>query len=241
MKRFYTSVTAENTGKGFRILLDGRPVKTMMKQDLLVPVSGLVPAVVAEWEDQKQKIVPDSMPLTQILNTMQDRISRERAAIMKHVMKYFDTDLLCYRADFPPELVQKQTQLRQPWIKWFEEKYHCKLLQTSGLTALKQDEAARMKIQKEIDGLSDLLFTVLQLTASLSGSLILSLALLSHAAAAREVFDCVFLEELLKENIYNADKYGKDPMQEKQQKSVLRDLEACALVIEMVNKQSSCA
>lgn len=231
MKRFYTLVSTDKTPNGFRILLDGRPVKTAAKVDLLIPNQIIADAVMTEWSGQENKIVPNTMPLTQILNTKIDRISKDRAVITSYVLKYFDTDLLCYRADFPPALAQKQQDLWQPWLDWFETQYGVVMKTSTGITALRQDTRAHAAVQKDINALSDAQFTILQLVASLAGSLVLALAFVHGKASPQDIMNAAFLEEHFKDGIYNAEKYGRDPMQEKQQKSALRDLDAAAFFL----------
>ena len=108
MKRFYKLVSTKKEPGGFGVCLDGKPVKTPSGTLLLAPTENLADEIVKEWAAQEEIIVPDSMPLTQILTTKIDRISKERQAMSEAVMKYLDTDLLCYRTTEPPELAQMQ-------------------------------------------------------------------------------------------------------------------------------------
>lgn len=232
MKRFYSEVTYDKTEEGYRILLDGRPVKTPSKKELLAPTIKIAQAVTEEWQAQTDVINPQTMPLTQILNTKQDRIGKERKAIEIYVMKYLHSDLLCYRADFPPKLVQKQMQLWQPWLDWFERKYGSALLITNGLKALQQDQTTFQKIEAEVRALDDLKFTLFQLVVSVSGSIVIGLAFIHGAVTPEEIFEVTFLEEHFKDGIYNAEKYGQDPSQEKQQLSAMVDLKASMFILQ---------
>lgn len=234
MKRFYTLVSTDKTTNGFRILLDGRAVKTSSKVDLVIPNQSIADAVMREWVAQEKKIIPNTMPLTQILNTKIDRVSQNRTTITEYLVKYFDTDLLCYRADFPPALAQKQQELWQPWLEWFEKNYGFVLKTTTDLIALKQDDEARAAVLKDIDTLNDDLFTILQLVASIAGSLVLGLSFIHRASVPKDIIEATFLEEHFKDGIYNAEKYGQDPMQEKQQKAAKRDLDACFFFLKNV-------
>lgn len=234
MKRFYTLVSTQETPAGFRILLDGRAVKTASKQDLLIGTQSLADGVMAEWSAQEIHITPNLMPLTQILNTKIDRISKERAAITAYVMKYLDTDLLCYRACDPPALVACQDQLWQPWLEWFEACFGVALCTTTQLSALPRNQAAYDAVLKQIQAMDDDRFTVLQLVASLSGSLVLALAFLAGKADVEDVMRAAFLEEHFKDQVYNAEKYGQDPLQEKQQNAALKDLTACKFLLQNI-------
>ena len=63
MKRFYEDVSVDEIDGGFRILLDGRPLKTPGKATLLTPVQGVAEAVGSEWREQGEKIEPSAMPI----------------------------------------------------------------------------------------------------------------------------------------------------------------------------------
>lgn len=97
MKKFYTLVSSTKSDDGYVIQLDGKPVQTLLKQDLIAPSQALADAIIAEWSAQGDEVKPDTMPLTQILITAIDKI-RDREVITASVMKYLDTDLVCYWA-----------------------------------------------------------------------------------------------------------------------------------------------
>ena len=180
-----------------------------------------------EWSAQEGKIIPDTMPLTQIITTQMDRVSQERDVMSKSVLKYFDTDLICYPADEPEGLVQEQERVWGALRGWFAEIFGETLLTTASLAALTQPQKAHQKIAAYIHGLDDEHFTILQLVTALSGSVILGIAFTHGRVNARDVFEACFIEEAFKDKIYNAEKYGADPIIEKKQKGTMRDLIAC--------------
>ena len=81
MKRIYKIVSTKNTPKGYEILLDDRPLKTPGKKSFLLPCEALAQEVMREWAGQGKKIIPDTMPITQIICTKIDRVCSERAAM----------------------------------------------------------------------------------------------------------------------------------------------------------------
>ncbi|MFK7839809.1 MAG: ATP12 family protein [Bdellovibrionales bacterium] len=226
MKRFYTLVSTQKTDQGFLITLDGRPVKTAMKHELLAPNEKLANALVKEWAGQEDKIIPDSMPMTQILSTKIDRVSHERNAMQAAMFKYLDTDLLCYRADDPPELKNRQKETWDQYLDWFKSHYEYDLKTTYGLAAITQEQGAHDKIHSEIKAMNDDDFTLLQLIVSISGSLILGLAAMHKKANAEDIFTAMRVEETFKAEIYNEDFYGSDPAQEAKDKAIQADLKA---------------
>ena len=226
MKRFYKIVTTQTVPGGFEIHLDGKPVKTPARRILLAPTKDLANALQHEWATQETTIVPDAMPLTQILTTAIDRIADDRATIEEGVLAYLDTDLLCYRATDPDTLIARQARLWNPWLVWFEKAYGARLETTDQIRALRQDEAAHHAVRAAVQSLAILPFTLLQLVVSLSGSLVLGLAFTAGKADADIVFRAFYAEEDFKAEIYNAALHGFAPHEEKSRASVRRDLDA---------------
>lgn len=235
MKRFYKLVSHSQTPNGYEIMLDGKAVNTPAKHKLLCPNEGLANAVMTEWAAQEDGIKPDTMPLTQLISTKIDRVSHERAAMSAALLKYLDTDLLCYRTDDPEELAQAQARVWDRWLSWLEDVYDIRLDTTLSLKALKQPQAAHDFVADYVKNLDDDRFTIFQLVTATSGSLILALAFIEKAANADDVFEAGRVEETYQDKLYKADQYGPDPAQEKKDKITRRDLEAAALYLGLLN------
>jgi chaperone required for assembly of F1-ATPase len=235
MKRFYKLVSTQETNNGYLIMLDGRAVKTAMKEELLASTEALANALVLEWSGQEEEIVPDSMPLTQILSTKIDRVAKERSAMEEILFKYVDTDLLCYRTDHPPELQTAQEEAWDGYLEWFENEHGANLETTHAITALTQSAAAHDAIQSNIKSLSDDHFTVLQLVSSSCGSLVLGLAALVGKANADELYAAIRVEEKFKAEIYNEEFYGGDPAQEQKDKAIQADLKSALEYLELLS------
>ena len=237
MKRFYKLVSTAQEGDGWAILLDGKPVNTPAKNQLIASSQGLANALVQEWAGQEESIVPESMPLTQIASTKIDRVSAEREAMSETLLKYVNTDLLCYRTEEPEEMAKAQEDAWGPWLTWFADEYGCTLQTTTSLTSLEQDHAAHMAISSVIKSLSDDEFTVFQLVSSIAGSLVLAMAFMAGRVSAQEVFDTARVEEHFKAALYNEEKYGPDPAQEKKDQAALADLEAAQTYLRLATAE----
>lgn len=236
MKRFYKTVATQKTDNGFLVVLDARPVKTAMRADLCAPNENLANALMREWAEQDGDIIPDTMPLTQILSTKIDRVSNEREAMQSYMFKYLDTDLLCYRTDGPPpELGETQNKTWDPYLEWFAKHFGVTLQTTTALKALSQDPKAHEIVQKTITELDDDRFTAFQLITSLCGSLVLGLAALNKQINADEIFGAMRVEENFKAEIYNEEFYGADPAQESKDKSIKEDLHAAIHYLELLD------
>lgn len=226
MKRLYKCVSSEKVEGGYHIFLDGRPVKTKSKVFLCAPHVEIAERLVQEWSDQADDIVPDTMPFTQILNTQIDRVSVERDAMSAAVLKYLDTDLLCYPADTPEALATLQQKSWQPFLDGFEKEFGHILRTTTTLEAVRHPAQVHEAVAHYVHGLDDAHFTILQLVTSVSGSLVLALAMVHGAASALSVLEACFIEESFKDGLYNAEKYGSDPMLGKSKKSAMVDFSA---------------
>lgn len=234
MKKFYKLVTVAQGGAGqdktgYVIHLDGKPVQTPSRVPLCAPNKALAEAIAAEWTAQGEKIDPETMPLTQILTTAQDHVVRERAGITAKMLQYLDTDLLCYRAELPQDLAERQAACWDEWLGWFERTYGSALITTTALQALTQPEAAQRAVADTVAALDDMRFCVLQLVTMLTGSLVLGLAFTAAEASPEQVFNAANIEENYKYQIYNEAEHGTAPQQEKTQRAMQRDLEAARL------------
>ncbi|HEU4837811.1 MAG TPA: ATP12 family protein [Micavibrio sp.] len=225
MKRVYKVASHTKTEDGWVVQLDGKSVKTPSGQPLAAPNRIIADAIVREWSDQKDDIVPDSMPITQILNTAIDRM-RERDVMTKTLLSYLDTDLLCYRVKEPLELSKRQKEVWDRWLTWFDEHFESPLDVTFGIEALKQDSDTHKQIWNYIEALDEYYFAVLQIVTSLSGSIVLGLAFLESEAGPEDIFNAAELEEIYHAQLAGEDVHGADPVQERRQKAMKRDLES---------------
>lgn len=228
MKRFYKEVSVVKEGEGYAVHLDGKPIRTPSKSILIASHENMAALSKAEWDAQGDKIDHTTMPVTQLLNTKQDRISGQRGALEDEVLKYINTDLLCYRADAPEELVARQDKIWQPHLDWFSKQYGPEFETTHGLGVLKQDQNIHDAIDREIRALDDDRFTLVQMITPACGSIILALAFIKGAASADDLLACAYLEEDYKFDFYNEAVHGGDPLTEKKKAILRRDLEAAA-------------
>ena len=223
MKRIYKVASHTKTEDGYVIQLDGKSVKTPLAQPLAAPNRTIADAIVKEWASQGDEIVPEIMPATQMLTTAIDGI-RERDAITKTLLKYLDTDLLCYRVKEPAELAKRQKEVWDRWLAWFDEHFESPLEVTFGIKALEQDADTHKQIWNYLEALDEYYFTILQIVTSLTGSIVLGLAFIEHEAQPEDIFNAAELEEIYHAEIAGEDVHGADPVQDRRQKVMKREL-----------------
>lgn len=234
MKRFYKLVTVTESDGGYAVHLDGKPVNTPAGKSLVSPTMALAEAIAAEWRSQEETINPNAMPLTQLLITTLDRVSADRAAITDGVLRYLDTDLLCYRTDNPQALGARQAELRDPWLKWFGAQAGAELSVTTSLSALSQPEAAHHYLKEQARALPAPVFCVFQLLTALSGSVILALAFIRRDIGEDQFYDAVMAEEHFKAELYDEEKYGAAPHEEKKHADLREEIKAARHFLDLL-------
>ena len=236
MKRTYKMASYTKTDEGFAIQLDGKSIKTPMGQTLAAPNRAIADAIVQEWSSQGDVVHHDNLQITQFLTTALDQ-SRERAAITKVLLKYLDTDLLCYRVKEPQEISKRQKEVWDRWLTWFDEHFESPLEVTYGIDALKQDPDTHKQIWNYLEALDEFYFTVLQIVTSQTGSIVLGLAFLEHEASIDDVFNASELEEIYHSEIAGEAIHGADPVQERRQATLRRELETSKRFLELLDQE----
>ena len=175
-KRFYKSAdVAEREGGAFAVLLDGRQVKTPGKP-LAVPARGLAEAIAAEWNAQGETIVPASLPLTKLANTAIDAVAERKGEVVEDIIKYAATDLVCYRAEYPAELIAVQAAAWDPILGWAAARHGAPLLTSVGIAHVAQPEASLAALRGIVAAMDVFRLTALHVMTALTGSALIALA-----------------------------------------------------------------
>lgn len=206
IKRFYKDASAHQEDAGaFSIRLDGKAIKTPGARPLAVPSRALAEAIAAEWRDQGEQVQPSTMPMTQLASTCLDRVGPERAHMVEQLINYVGTDLLCYRAASPADLVARQTAVWQPVLDWAAQALDAPLLTTTGLVAVTHPPASVAALRRRIEGLDDWRLTTLQSATVAMGSVILGLALEAGRLDGEAAYQASQLDET-----YQIEQWGED-------------------------------
>lgn len=218
-RRFYTAVTVMPAGTGWRVHLDGKPLRSPAKQDFDIPTRALAEAIAAEWAAQGERVAPQTMPLMQLAATAIDRVRPERERVLAETAGYAGSDLICYRAAEPEDLARRQEELWQPLVAWASERYDVSLAVTTGIVAVPQPEHTLAGLRRVLEGADDFALTALAAMTGAAGSLVIALALAEGRIDAAAAADAALLDEL-----YQAQKWGSDPEAEARRAAIRRDL-----------------
>lgn len=221
MKRFYKDVSVAEEGGAFHILLDGRTLKTQAKATLELPTKALAEAVAQEWRDVGEDIDPTVMPLTRLSFAAIDGVKVDRARVADHALSFGATDLLSYRADTPQELIARQAAAWNPLLDWAAERHGAKLNVTAGITHVEQPAEAIAALRKAIDAQPDFALAALHTATTITGSLVLALALVERHLSAEQAFAAATIDET-----FQAEKWGMDHEAEQRLKRHAEELSA---------------
>jgi chaperone required for assembly of F1-ATPase len=204
MKRFWRNATYEAVPGGFRILLDGRPMRLPGGPALIVAQAALAEALRDEWQNAGSfgsEMTFDDVPLTRLAGTAQERIAPDSASVVESLLRYGETDLLCYRAERPEALVHRQAREWQPLLDWAALTFDAPLRVTSGVNPIVQPPSSIAALRRALDRYDAAALAGLGLAVPALGSLVLGLALAegrldADSAYALASLDAVFQEEM---------------------------------------------
>src|SRR5262252_2368653 len=182
-RRFYQRADVEDADGEFRVVLDGRPVKTPARRALAAPKRALAQALAAEWDAQRDVIDPAKMPLTRLANTIIDGVIDAPAAVAAEVERYLACDLLFYRAPGPAGLVARQAQAWDPVLAWAREAMGARFVLAEGIAFVAQPAQALAAANSAIPKHPWRLGAVHSIT-TLTGSALMAIAVAAGALSA---------------------------------------------------------
>lgn len=185
-KRVYERARSLPRGEKFEILLDGRSIKTPQKSVLMVPTHALAEAIVEEWGRQGERVDPATLPLTRLANTAIDSVTGREVQVRADILKHAASDLLCYRAEGPDALVERQATAWDPVLEWAGEALGARFTWAEGVMPVPQPAQALCGVAATLAGLDAFRLVGLHVMTTLMGSALLALA---HARGRLTVND----------------------------------------------------
>jgi chaperone required for assembly of F1-ATPase len=223
MKRRYTETGIVVVGELYAVALDGKAIRTPAKRDLVVPSADLAEAIAAEWQAQGAEVMPHTMPLTRLTSTAIDLVAQRREQVVAEVVNYAGSDLLCYRAEQPPELIAREHAAWQPLVEWATLRYDAPLIVTSGILPVRQPRATMRAFAAAVDAYDPLMLTALHAITTAGGSLVIALAVIEERLDAAAAFAAAQLDES-----FEIEKWGEDAEQGERRAALQDDIAAAA-------------
>ncbi|WP_375249138.1 ATP12 family chaperone protein [Sphingomonas sp.] len=218
MKRFWKEVAVDSDRV---VRLDDRPVRTPGRTPLALPTDALAAAVADEWRDVADMLDPRRMPLTGLANAAIDRVAPDRARFAAGLSQYAESDLLCYRADTPRELVERQAAAWDPLLDWAQTRYDVHFERVTGIMHRAQPDATLGRLSEAIASRDAFTLAALSPIVSITGTLIGALALLEGAVDAGTLWAAAVLDE-----DWQAERWGEDDIATQARTARRRDYDA---------------
>ncbi|NQW10071.1 MAG: ATPase [Alphaproteobacteria bacterium] len=204
-KRVYSTVTVTEGSAGFTVALDGRPIRSPGGRPLALPTRSLAEAIAAEWDAQADTIDPRGMPATGFAATVADRVTPQRDHVVDEIAGYGGSDLLCFLTEDPPELIARQEAAWRPWREWAERTLGLTLVLGAGIMPVRQPEGTLAAFRAAVAAEDAWTLAPLHDLTSITGSLILGLAVLRGRLGAETAFEVSRVDEE-----FQAERWGRD-------------------------------
>lgn len=220
MKRFYK---AASVGAGGAVLLDGRPVRTPGRTPLAAPTDALAEAIADEWNAQGDVVDPRAMPITGLANAAIDRVAPDPAAFARGLAVYGEADLICYRAEAPAPLVSRQAGHWDPILAWAQQRYDVVFELATGVMHMPQPPETVTRLKAAVAGRDAFALAGLSPLVTITGSLLLALAVAEGAIGAAAAWTAATVDEQ-----WQAEHWGEDAEAARALADRRRDFEAAA-------------
>lgn len=194
-KRFWKAADVAGEDDRWRVVLDGREVRTPAKAELVLPTEAMARAIAVEWDAQAEEIDPRSMPVTRMANSVIDRVIPHHAEVADMLAAYAETDLLCHRADSPEALAARQADGWDPILEWAADRYGARLEPTVGILLLEQPSGSLERLASVVNAHEPFRLAALHDLVTISGSLLLGLATANDRITVEEAWRLSRIDE----------------------------------------------
>ena len=225
-RRFYERAEVEDADGEFRVVLDGRPVKTPARRTLAAPKRALAQALAAEWDAQRDVIDPAKMPLTRLANTIIDGVTDAPSAVADEVKRYLACDLVFYRAPGPAGLVAWQAEAWDPVLAWVRETLGARFVLAEGIAFVAQPAQSLAAASSAIPT-DPWRLGAMHAVTTLTGSALIAIALARGALSVDAAWAAAHVDE-----DWNMKFWGRDALALERRAARFFEMQAAATVLE---------
>ncbi|HEX6859258.1 MAG TPA: ATP12 family protein [Caulobacteraceae bacterium] len=218
-RRFYKDVTVADGA----VQLDGRTPRSPGARPLVLPTEPLAQLVAEEWAAQGEHIVMAQMPATRLAWTALDRVAIAHEEVAAEVARYAASDALCYVAEEPAALVERQAHAWGPLLAWAREELGVELHPVEGIIHRPQPPHSIARAGELAEALNDFSLAALAHATALFGSAVLGFALQRGRVGGDEAFHLSRLDETFQEERWGIDAEAADRTQRLAQEAAMLD------------------
>lgn len=231
MKRFYKQAVAAAAEGGWRVELDGKPIRTALANPQLVPSRQLAETLATEWAEQGEEIDASSFFFRDLADYAIDIVGKDRAEVIASLLPYGETDTLCYRADPDEPFFPRQTEVWEPLLGALEQRLGVNFTRISGIIHQPQPAETMAALKAELERHDHFTLAALNTLTSLAASLTIGLAAIEPGADAALLWDAASLEE-----DWQAEQWGKDWMAQERRDKRFADFSRAMRFAELVRR-----
>ncbi|MDZ4791372.1 MAG: ATP12 family protein [Hyphomicrobiales bacterium] len=228
IKRFYREATVGEEGGLWRVLLDGKPMRTPAKAVLAVTSGLLAEAIAGEWAMQAETIAPATMHLTRFANTAIDRVQGREANVLDDILAYAASDLVLYRANAPEGLRARQDAAWKPPLNWARSALQAEFSPVEGVMHAQQPAASIARLGEFLAPFDTFALTALHVMTTMTGSALLTAAYAGGAMDLPAVWVAAHVDE-----DWQIGKWGEDDEAVARRARRWREMQAAAQLLRL--------
>ena len=204
--RFYAEVAVAADEDGFAVRLDGGTARTPGGNPIRLATGPAARIVADEFAAQGAVIDPATMPAWRLVNTAIDGVATDRQAVVEDMVRFFGSDLVCYRADAPAALVEAQRARWDAPLDWAESVAGARFALSEGLMHVAQPRQTLAAMGALVGRVADpVALAALHSMTTLTGSAILAYGTFRGAWSAAEAWRAAHVDE-----DFNIAQWGED-------------------------------
>ncbi len=227
IKRFYTKAEAREADGLYALTLDGRPARTPGKRPLAARRRAVMERVADEWARQGVTVDPSDMPLTRLINSAVDGVAETMEETRAEIVRYAGSDLLCYRAEAPESLAERQRAAFDPVLDWAAEALGARFALAAGIVHVEQPAEAIEAVRAAVAAFDDpVALAALSVVTTLTGSAVLALAVARGRLSAQAGWRIAHVDE-----DFQIERWGEDEDAKARRAARWREMAAAADVL----------
>lgn len=205
-RRFYKDVSvAPADDGGFGILLDGRNLRTPQGRVFRAPTRAIADQVAEEWAAQGEHLELAGMHANRLANTALESIPGNREAVADQMAQYAGADLVCYYAEGPEALVDRQAAAWGPLLDRAQAEEGLAFVRAEGIIHRDQPRETLARVRALALELDDFTLAGFAFGVALFGSTVLAIGLLRGWVSGVEAFELSRVDEAFQEEKWGVD------------------------------------
>jgi len=141
--------------------------------------------IAVEWDSQDAMLKHHALPVTSLASRAIDGLAsaKTRTEVEANLIRYFETDTICFHESHPPALVELQKERWDPVLEWARGTYNIEIRTTEDLT-LHQPEATTTALKEVLSSMDVWELTAMERTTYTTKSFLIGLALVKGHLSA---------------------------------------------------------